>query len=339
MSTAEKYTKLGLAFLKGGDVPQDYEQAFYWFNAASEIGSDDADSALAMMYTLSLGVPYDAQKGASFQSEKECASVDAYASAQFSEAPSIGGLGNGLDVSERQTPNPNRCVVCGAVALEASGRFPGAKRCVAESGGCGSDSLLPIVENGLKRGIALQPYRQYLPDMETGDYTSFGFFVHTIKYDERADEQLKTDIIAEIANRIEACGILDRLLEGSATSRLVVIPAPSSVKRKLQPVRLLAKNIAEGKYDFAEPLRKTSHTESKNRARGAELAPGEIRCNANLNGASVLLVDDTYGEGATLRACIRALKECGASEIHFLSVCKNVYGGMKGASSDDDDIY
>lgn len=58
-----------------------------------------------------------------------------------------------------------------------------------------------------------------------------------------------------------------------------------------------------------------------------------------MRGKAVILIDDTYGEGATLRACIRALREKGAREIYFLSLCKNIFGGMKGDSIDDDDIH
>lgn len=341
MCTKEKYTKRGLAFLRGDDASQDYEQAFYWLNAASQLGSGDADDALGKMYALGLGVPYDEKKGANYQAA--CADdINQALPIQDAITSNVSPFiedANGINAPMNQTPKQSRCAVCGKEALAGSDRFQGAKRCVIERGGCGADLMLPILEDGLERGVALQPYRQYPASLNRSTYTSLGAFIHIIKYDERADEQLKIDIIEEIANRIAICDIVGQLVRKNAIPNLIVVPAPSSVRRKLQPVQLLAKDIALDRYGFAEPLRKMSWTESKNRAKGAELAPGEIRCDANLGGSPVLLIDDTYGEGATLRACIRVLKSCNAGSIYFLSVCKNVYGGMKGSDSDDDYIY
>ena len=117
------------------------------------------------------------------------------------------------------------------------------------------------------------------------------------------------------------------------------MPAPSSKRRKVQPVTLLTQLISAGRFDCENALTKRTSTESKSRPKGAELAPNEISCKNSVNGRTVLLIDDTYGEGATLRACIRALRDRGARTIYYLSVCKNIYGGVKGSSADDDNLY
>ena len=160
-----------------------------------------------------------------------------------------------------------------------------------------------------------------------------------VKYDPQIDEQLKADMVFEIARRIIECGVIERLVGNRMAGNLLVIPAPSSKKRKVQPVTLLAQLISAGRFECADALRKRTRTESKSRPKGTELAPGEISCKDIVSGRTVLLIDDTYGEGATLRACIRALRDRGARTIYYLSVCKNIYGGVKGSSADDDNLY
>ena len=78
---------------------------------------------------------------------------------------------------------------------------------------------------------------------------------------------------------------------------------------------MLAQLISEYGYEYDSALTKKSRIESKSRPRGTELALDDVKCSGDVNGKAVLLVDDTYGEGATLRACIRALKKswCGGS--------------------------
>ena len=60
-----------------------------------------------------------------------------------------------------------------------------------------------------------------------------------------------------------------------------------------------------------------------------EYKPGDFVCLYRLRGFSVLSIDDAYGTGATLRACIKVLKSAGAEAIYFFSLCKNTGGGMK----------
>ena len=45
-----------------------------------------------------------------------------------------------------------------------------------------------------------------------------------------------------------------------------------------------------------------------------------------LQGKSVLLIDDVYTTGATLKGCTRALKRAGAKEVHVLTATRVVRG-------------
>lgn len=330
MSDIDKYTKRGIALLEGNGISRDYEQAYYWLNAACELGSAEAAERLRGMREGSLGVPFDGkateESGGGFEG--------AGANTDLQESRN----GEPIDVAQCSV-NPDRCIACGAEALEPSSDFAGAKHCSPDKGGCGTNEIIPIVEEGLDRGFALQPYSESIPGRSGISRSSLGTLIHNIKYGAFADDVLMAEMVSEIASRIVQCGIVEQLTGCAPGHEFTIVPAPSSKHRKIQPVELLAKFLAEVGYDYENVLTKRTSIESKSRPRGTELEPGDVRCAKNVQGASILLVDDTYGEGATLRACIRALRASGAREVYFLSVCKNIYGGMKGGVADDDDIH
>ena len=327
MNDSDKYTKLGEAFLEGDGVSKDYEQAYYWLNEACKLESDKAAELMRAMRERGLGAPFDGEildatcDVATNENENE------EQERRLSDPP--------FDM-KRVNVNPNRCVACGAEALEPSKVFAGAKHCSPNRGGCGTNSMIPIEEQNLNRGFALQPYSEVPFGQNSKTYSSLGMLIHQIKYGSYADDLMKAEMISEIATRIVECGIIEQLTGYTPSHEFTVVPAPSSKHRTVQPVELLAKFIAEAGYKYEKALTKKTAVESKYRPRGAELEPGDVRCTKNVQGASILLIDDTYGEGATLRACIRALKEKGAQKIYFLSICKNTYGGMKGGANDDD---
>jgi hypothetical protein len=323
------YTKRGIAFLNGDGINKDYEQAYYWLSKACAFGSYGAEALLQSMRERSLGTPFDGEAP-----DVSPISLD-HGNASVGQAVSQSKRLDGMRVHQ---PNPNKCIACGTEALEPSLTFAGARHCSPQRGGCGTNEMIPIVEQGVDRGCALQPYRESI-DGRGSSYSSLGALIHMVKYDARIDDSMRAEIISEIVDRILECGIIKQLTGWNPAIGLVVVPAPSSKRRQVQPVELFARRLSENGYGFDNVLVKRSNTESKSRPRGTELAPGDVRCTKNVRGATILLVDDTYGEGATLRACIRALRDSGARTIYFLSVCKNIYGGMKGSSTDDNDIH
>ena len=324
----------GVAFLEGDGVAKDYEQAYYWLSSASELGSDLAESLVRDMRRMSLGTPYGAD-GADWEP-----GADDKGWSPQSGAPASKASACTPDAAawEPRPANPDRCIACGTEALIPSASVAGALSCSPGCGGCGATSMIPIFECGLDRGLALQPYSERAPDGRGNVRSSLGALVHMVKYDSRVDDSLRAAMLKEVVGRIRECGVVERLV-GDERRDLVVVPAPSSKRRRLQPVSELARLMADGRFGFEEALAKRSSVESKNRPRGTELEPGDVRCLRDVRGKAVLLVDDTYGEGATLRACVRALREGGAREVYFLSLCKNMFGGMKVGAADDDDIH
>ena len=184
MSKVDKYTERGIAFLEGDGVAKDYEQAFYWLSAAYELGSSKAETILCDMRAKSLGAPFDGDV-------PETASLD--------DGPDACGVTTGTQTvavsnvraDESRPANPNRCIACGEEALVPSEAFAGAKHCSPSRGGCGTNVMIPIVEDGLARGVALQPYREPIPGRQENTYSSLGSLIHMIKYDTRVDDALK----------------------------------------------------------------------------------------------------------------------------------------------------
>ena len=338
MNEASEKIERGMAFLKSKGLSNDYEQAFYWLDKARELGSKEAEQVIQDMRMRNLGTPFSgdipepSRRSSDGKSSDEFEIVNQTSTPENARIDIEAGIGKNFEVSR------DKCVACGAEALIPNTNVTGAKYCSPSKKGCGASVMLPIIEKGLDNGIALQAYSESVSSGRERVYSSLGALVHMIKYDARIDDALRVKIISEIVNRINECGIVEQVIDDSLQN-ITIVPAPSSKKRKVQPVTLLAQLISKSGYEFIDALTKKSSIESKNRQSGTELDLDDVTCSDDISGKTVLLIDDTYGEGATLRACIHALRGKGARKVYFLSLCKNIFGGMKGSTSDDDDIH
>jgi len=63
MGNAKSQSQLGLRYLKGVGVAQDYGEALKWFRQAAEQGEAEAQAFLGMMYAAGAGVPKDEIEG------------------------------------------------------------------------------------------------------------------------------------------------------------------------------------------------------------------------------------------------------------------------------------
>lgn len=104
---------------------------------------------------------------------------------------------------------------------------------------------------------------------------------------------------------------------------------PFSKDRTLQPVYEIAKMLAneKGKLFSSDILHKNNKTEAKNTAE--EFDDGVFTEDYHGEPISVLIVDDTYGKGRSLRASAKALRyNSQIKNIYYMGVVKNRKGGL-----------
>ena len=311
--TPKEWFRMGKACLSDNDGPKDYEQAAFCFRQASSLGHSNAQSKLEALEESGKGVaiinPAD--------NVVELSHDDFGATSSAAQPIARTALEN----------NPNRCPSCGATVYRKHPQPNGSYLCARDEGGCGEHLYLPIEESNVKAGFAIQPYKEQQKPVV---YSFFGRCVHEVKYDDDLSDGDKQRIIVEAVMRMRECCVIEKLLDNRNINSALVVPAPSSVRRRIPLVHSIAEALADDNLEYADLLKKHSRVESKNRAKGVELIDGEITCVSGIAGRTILLVDDTYGEGATLRACVKALKQAGAGDIFFLCLCRNTFGGMKG---------
>jgi TPR repeat protein len=329
---AEAQNYLGLCYKAGLGVILDYRQAFAWFYKAAEQGWASAQNNLGIMYVNGMGIDQNNEK-AIFWYRK--AAEQGYEEAQnnltalqsitqpVSEKP-LERERSLLPVCDRGNLESHdiRCPECGANTLGKS-LFNDDYYCFPSRGGCGAIfPNLTVTEHDLVRGCAVEPY------YENSQRSAFGNAVNKLKYWDLSKKE-KMEIIDWIADDIKQRGIVEELIPDATRKALLVVPAPSSKNRDIQHVYEISKRIASSNYQYNEALRKNTAVESKTLNKGTNYSDSDFTCVGRVEGRTVLVIDDTYGEGATLRAIIRELKRNGVGEVYFLSLCKNTRGGIK----------
>lgn len=197
--------------------------------------------------------------------------------------------------------------------------------------------MLPIEEEGLAFGFAVDLYTVSarpgaVPGRYSSEYSWAGYMVHQLKYQNLSIAQ-KEELYAQIAQRITP------LLQNSGFEKpLVILPAPSFLSNVYLnyhkvPYRLakMVSEVLNAKW-YPNYLLKTVDIESKSSQVGEEWAADAITHPRHFRyPTNVLIVDDTYGEGKTLRACIRALQlDPNVNAIYFFALARNRTTGLKG---------
>lgn len=192
------------------------------------------------------------------------------------------------------------------------------------------NGLLEIAQSdGIIFGFCLDLYTIESTKVSDGEFNNkrseLGQMIHDLKYGHITDEVkrniIKNKLISEIVSKTSGLSLWSK--------NIVIVPMPFSKDRTLQPVYEIAKMLAneKGKLFSSDILHKNNKTEAKSTAE--EFDDGVFTEDYHGEPISVLIVDDTYGKGRSLRASVKALK-CNPKikDIYYMGVVKNRKGGL-----------
>lgn len=152
----------------------------------------------------------------------------------------------------------------------------------------------------------------------TSQLTETGLLVLKYKYRGRID------LVDRLADRVVA------LMEKHPTMRAIdgIVTVPPSAQRLYDPVGLLGQVLAQrlGVPLLRGVLKKTrtTHLQKTMRTRAQKRAniKGAFAVCGNVRGKSVLVLDDLYDSGETLKEVTRVLKRTGARSIRVLTLTR-----------------
>jgi len=170
-----------------------------------------------------------------------------------------------------------------------------------------------------EQGWALDLHSYFLK--ETQQLTEMGRLVHKYKYHGRID------LADRLADRILA------LMEQHPELKAIdgIVPVPPSTERLYDPVNLLGQVLARrlGVPLLSGALRKTRTTDRqkdmRTRAQKRANVAGAFAVQSNVRGKSLLVLDDLYDSGETLREITRVLKRAGARSVKVLTLTRTRY--------------
>lgn len=190
---------------------------------------------------------------------------------------------------------------------------------------------------GLSLGICVSIYSTSSSRNDYGGYdtkySECGQMIHDVKYKNLQDSEK----ISIIKNKLMPIIIQNTNNLPIWRDDLIVVPMPFNNKRSLQHVYEIAKRLAEQKNKpYSDSiLHKNSKIQAKNAENGFE--DGDFTSTYYGQKTSILIVDDIYGQGNSLKACIKTLKQnSNIRSIYYLGVTKIRRKGLK---NDYDNLY
>jgi len=109
----------------------------------------------------------------------------------------------------------------------------------------------------------------------------------------------------------------------------LIVPAPTSdPDRGYNQALLLAKYVSkEIGVECKDIISKVGSHAPRHSTRSRDTKSDfdrNYKCDEPLSDRKILLIDDTYVKGVTMRECFRVLKECDAKEVQGLVLGRNV---------------
>ena len=170
-----------------------------------------------------------------------------------------------------------------------------------------------------EQGWALDIYSHHAAS--TWQHTEIGRLILKYKYRGRID------LADRLADRILA------LMEQHTDLKAIdaIVPVPPSTERLYDPVSLLGQVLARrlGVPLLNGALRKTRATarqkDMRTRAHKRANVAGVFTVQSNVRGKSLLVLDDLYDSGETLKEVTRVLKRAGARSVKVLALARTRY--------------
>lgn len=156
-------------------------------------------------------------------------------------------------------------------------------------------------------------YNDFGKEIFDTERTELGEKLYQLKYN--SNKYGLVDIVNEV------CNILNY---NNLKNIDFVVPAPYTKPRTVQPVIEISKLVAERlKCQWVNVLTKNSMIEAKNKDICA-VSDKNIECIPNSVHGSILLIDDLYSTGNTVKQCITKLinSNNNISEIHTVCITK-----------------
>ena len=155
-------------------------------------------------------------------------------------------------------------------------------------------------------GLGSDPY---VP--ENPQRTQLGEYIYNVKY-KNIDNALRIKFINDIINIME--GFIISNMRGWLTEIQCIVSAPASVKREKQPVSLISEGLASRlNLPFHDILFKSKTSPPMKNIEDFEerkaLLKDVIKVKNSLSAKNILIIDDIFDSGATLRRSIEVLLE------------------------------
>jgi ATP-dependent DNA helicase RecQ len=174
------------------------------------------------------------------------------------------------------------------------------------------------LEGNWDLGWALDHHGRHVGSLYT--HTVVGSALEELKYRQRQDG------IAIIRNALRA--LLASEIELAHVD--IIVPVPSTEKREIDPVAVLARIMSDLTGLPVERLllktratraQKDLHTLAEKRRN----VDGAFAVRGSLEGRAILVVDDLYDSGETLREVTRVLRRAGATRVHVLTATRTIH--------------
>lgn len=192
------------------------------------------------------------------------------------------------------------------------------------------------------RRLFHQQVERPLPAVAMGRWFACGWYRgaarHAIlSWKDHGDEECDGPFCEMLYDLAHSCGLFDTLHDGMSYDKpVLIVPAPSSrqsvrqrgrrhmmqlagrLARELQRARLSAKvcNALESRGVKRRSVQMRGVAQRSQRLRGHVV----VRPGIDLRGVPVVLVDDIITSGTTMRRCVEALQQAGATVVTVLAL-------------------